>query len=172
MIALFLLLLPHCLAATDDNDAGGEIRIELGIKPLELQQPVMRLDAKTARFVKFEEQQLASSCQTLTGTWIDELGSLADVNSHTKSGWLSGTFASAVGAVRTPQPLVGSFERGVCHPTFGFVVAWPGANSTTAWSGALVNGTLRTTWLLTVRNAASADEWQATHVGSSVFYRT
>lgn len=117
------------------------------------------------------------ACQLLTGTWINELGSVADIRASLKTGDLSGHYTSTVGSASGPYALVGSFQRGACHPTFGFSVTWQSAtggdsNSTTAWSGVLVNGTLFTTWLLTSAVDSSADVWRATRIGTDVFYRT
>lgn len=118
----------------------------------------------------------ASPCELLSGSWINELGSVANIHAHAKTGELSGDYTSAVGAANGQYPLVGTYQRDACNPTFAFTVTWDNAvrraNSTSAWSGVFVNGTLYTTWLLTSQVANSADAWQATRIGSNVFYRT
>jgi len=112
------------------------------------------------------------ACQTLSGTWVNELGSIANI--HAKSGFIDGDYTSAVGAASGSYPLVGSYTRGVCEMTFGFVVTWDKpslrGNTTTAWTGVMLNGTLYTTWLLT-QPVDVASAWKATNIGTNVFYR-
>ena len=116
-----------------------------------------------------------SSCQILTGAWVNELGSVANLRAHAKTGELVGDYTSAVGSAAGAYVLRGSYQVEACEPTFAFAVTWQNAvmraNSTTAWSGMLKNGTLYTTWLLTEQVDTAADVWRATRVGTNVFFR-
>lgn len=116
-----------------------------------------------------------NSCQTLSGAWVNELGSIATIKAHPKTGEIVGDYVTAVGVASGHYALRGSFQTGACDPTFAFVVTWQNdvidSNSSTAWSGVLVNGTLYTTWLLTEQVSTAADVWRATRIGSNVFFR-
>lgn len=118
---------------------------------------------------------LIFACQLLTGSWVNELGSVANIRAHAKTGQLDGDYTTAVGTASGPYPLLGTYVRDSCESTFGFSVTWdkPSArgNSTTTWSGIFLNGTLYTTWLLTAQVQSAADVWQATRIGTNVFYR-
>lgn len=117
----------------------------------------------------------ASACYLMSGVWVNELGSTAYIQAHSKTGELTGYYTTAVGNASGNYELRGSFQVDACDPTFAFVVTWQNAasqsNSTTAWSGVFINGTLYTTWLLTSQVSSSADVWQATKIGSNVFYK-
>lgn len=118
---------------------------------------------------------LIFACQLLTGSWVNELGSVANIRAYSKTGQLEGDYTTGVGAASGPYPLVGTYQRDSCEATFGFSVTWDKAsargNSTTTWSGVFLNGTLYTTWLLTSQVQSTADVWQATRIGTNVFYR-
>ena len=118
---------------------------------------------------------LVNACYLLSGVWVNELGSIAYIQAHTKTGELTGSYTKAVGKASGAYVLRGSYQVDVCDPSFAFVVTWQNSvnqsNSTTAWSGVFLNGTLYTTWLLTSQVASAADVWQATRIGSDVFYR-
>jgi hypothetical protein len=115
-------------------------------------------------------------CESLTGTWVNELGSVANLHAHAKTGELVGDYTTAVGIADGTYLLRGSYQVDSCDPTFAFVVTWQNAalrsNSTTAWSGVFVNGTLYTTWLLAEQVATAGDVWRATRIGTNVFFRT
>lgn len=119
---------------------------------------------------------VARGCESLTGTWVNELGSVANLHAHAKTGELVGDYTTAVGIADGTYLLRGSYQVDSCDPTFAFVVTWQNAalrsNSTTAWSGVFVNGTLYTTWLLTEQVASAGDVWRATRIGTNVFFRT
>jgi len=119
---------------------------------------------------------LAGACYLMSGAWVNELGSVAYIQAHAKTGDLTGYYTTAVGDASGNYVLRGSYQVDVCDPTFAFVVTWQNSannqsTSTTAWSGVFINGTLHTTWLLTSQVASSADVWQATRIGSNVFHK-
>ncbi len=118
----------------------------------------------------------SQSCKVLTGTWLNELGSIAKLRASS-GGELSGTYNSGVGQASGDYELRGRFDQS-CNSvatTLSFSVSWVNQNTTShsssSWTGVLINDTIYTTWLLTNSVRSINDVWSATRVGTNVFSR-
>lgn len=106
------------------------------------------------------------------GTWHSELGSELTLVEE-GDGVLHGTYRSAVGRTRMPQPLMGTcVERADGSAMVGFVVAWPATVSLATWTGRYqpVAEDIVATWLLE-SGSTDATIWRATNLGCDVFRR-
>lgn len=116
-----------------------------------------------------------SACARLAGDWTNELGSVASFRTSAKSGELAGTYTSAVGKASGAYALRGTYNTNSCEPTLAWSVTWTNSheasNSSSSWSGVLLNNTIYATWLLTTHVDSAADVWTATRVGTNVFTR-
>lgn len=119
---------------------------------------------------------VCQSCQVLTGTWINELGSVAKLRVFS-SGEITGTYNSGVGQASGNYELRGRFDQSCSSDatTLSFSVSWTNQNTTShsssSWTGVLINDTIYTTWLLTNSVRSINDVWSATRIGTNVFLR-
>ena len=119
---------------------------------------------------------LVRGCAVLSGTWLNELGSVA-VLKAAANGDLVGTYNTGVGKASGEYELRGRYDKTCGNPTLSFAVTWTNANDTagssTAWAGTFFedSDTIYTTWLLVSAVNSSADLWAATRVGTNVFAR-
>ncbi|NXG75876.1 AVID protein, partial [Baryphthengus martii] len=109
---------------------------------------------------------------TLSGKWINDLGSNMTIGAVNGKGDFAGSYHTAVKA--TPNeiqvsPLQGSQDRMNQNgqPTFGFTVNWSFSDSVTVFTGQCFldeNGkeVLRTMWLLRSHVDNIKDDWKAT----------
>jgi hypothetical protein len=118
-------------------------------------------------------QPAARVLHTVVGSWRSELGS--ELELHNTDGFLTGRYASAVGTVHDPQPLIG-----FCTPpsgrgtvVVGFVVRWPATGSLTTWTGRYDSDTdrMNMTWVLESATP-SPTAWRATHLGQDEYRRS
>ena len=104
-----------------------------------------------------------AACPLLSGVWSSQHGATLNLRAIAKTGELTGDY---VDANKGAYALYGTFQVGACQPTLGFAVTWSNAavrgNSTTAWSGALINNTITALWWR-VDNAGNSD------LGADVF---
>ncbi|NXP20555.1 AVID protein, partial [Scytalopus superciliaris] len=122
----------------------------------------------------------AKKC-SLTGQWINDLGSTMKITAVNKNGDFSGSYLTAVTATSNQiqeSPLQGSLQRKnqKGQPTFGFTVNWTFSDSVTVFTGQCFvdkNGKeiLKTMWLLRSRVDDIESDWKATRVGINVFTR-
>lgn len=114
-----------------------------------------------------------AAAPTLEGVWKNQLGSRLRLTVG-EDGSLAGTYESAVGGTRLPQPVVGKWEDGVPggEVVVGFVVRWPAAGSLAAWVGTFDHRVdhIRASWLL-VEGRPATDTWGATRTGEDEFRR-
>ncbi|NXF99652.1 AVID protein, partial [Sakesphorus luctuosus] len=118
---------------------------------------------------------------SLTGQWINDLGSTMKILNVNGNGDFSGTYLTAVTATSNEikeSPLQGSLQRKnqKGQPTFGFTVNWTFSDSITVFTGQCFvdkNGkeVLKTMWLLRSRVDTIENDWKATRVGINVFTR-
>ncbi|MGC5344041.1 avidin/streptavidin family protein [Streptomyces sp. AM 4-1-1] len=122
-----------------------------------------------------------SVTSAITGTWYNQLGSTMVVKA-TPSGYLTGTYNSAVGNAENTYVLTGRYDTAPATDgsgtTLGWTVSWRNsyrnAHSNTTWSGQFFGGTgahINTQWLLT-RATVSSNEWESTYVGHDEFTKT
>ncbi|XP_015681313.1 avidin-like [Protobothrops mucrosquamatus] len=118
-------------------------------------------------------RRLDRRTSSLTGRWVNDLNSTTETNSVTNTGVSSGVYTTAVSASDNPiRPSPLQVIQHQCpQPTFDFTVNWNFNYTATHY---LENGEeqLKTTWLLRAEVESAADDWGATRVGSSTFYRT
>ncbi|XP_068279505.1 avidin-like isoform X2 [Nyctibius grandis] len=117
----------------------------------------------------------------LTGSWINDLGSIMTIRALNGEGGFTGTYRTAVTATTNkilPSPLQGSQHQPnqKNHPTFGFTVNWSFSDSVTVFTGQCFvdeagEEVLKTMWLLRSRMDDIKDDWKATRVGTNVFTR-
>lgn len=72
-------------------------------------------------------ESFPSSQCSLTGNWINDLGSNMTIEPVNDKGEFRGTYYTAVAATPnkiTKSPLLGIQNMTVCQPTFGFTVGW------------------------------------------------
>ena len=95
---------------------------------------------------------------------------ITDINQSTGS--FTGTYNSAVGeAFSEEYELQGHFDTE--GSSLGWVVSYPYAHSTSAWSGQVQmlageEPMIQTTWVLTTQTSP-ADAWKSTNVGFDTF---
>ncbi|NXR69005.1 AVID protein, partial [Rhadina sibilatrix] len=123
----------------------------------------------------------AKKC-SLTGRWVNDLGSNMTITAVNENGEFSGSYHTAVTATSNEikvSPLQGSHKRGPNQrgqPTFGFTVNWSFSDSITVFTGQCFvdddgKEILRTMWLLRSRVENIKSDWKATRVGPNVFTR-
>ncbi|KAM6469786.1 avidin-like [Liasis olivaceus] len=116
---------------------------------------------------------------SLTGTWVNEVGSRMVVSSIGGDGRFTGSFQDTVFAINNTiqtSPLFG-VQHQWDQPTFGFTVNWQLSESTTVFVGQYflaVDGKeqLQTTWLLRDEEGSPVNGLKATRVGTNTFYRS
>ncbi|NXK88679.1 AVID protein, partial [Formicarius rufipectus] len=109
---------------------------------------------------------------SLTGQWINDLGSTMKIMSVNANGDFTGSYLTAVTATTNQiqeSPLQGSLQRKnqKGQPTFGFTVNWTFADSVTVFTGQCFvdkNGkeVLKTMWLLRSHMDSIENDWKAT----------
>ncbi|NXA73665.1 AVID protein, partial [Thryothorus ludovicianus] len=118
-------------------------------------------------------QSLAVKKCSLTGRWVNDLGSNMTVTAVNKNGDFSGTYHTAVTATSNEikvSPLQGSQQTGPNQkgqPTFGFTVNWDFSDSITVFTGQCFvdddgKEVLKTMWLLRSRVENIKNDWKAT----------
>ncbi|NXO78626.1 AVID protein, partial [Sitta europaea] len=123
----------------------------------------------------------AKKC-SLTGSWINDLGSNMTITSVNANGVFAGSYHTAVSATSNKikvSPLQGSQQKSPNQkgqPTFGFTVNWSFSDSITVFTGQCFvdddgKEVLRTMWLLRSRVENINSDWKATRVGTNVFTR-
>ncbi|XP_015683657.1 avidin-like [Protobothrops mucrosquamatus] len=118
-----------------------------------------------------------SEC-SLSGSWVNDLGSIMEIYFVRNTGVFSGVYKTAVsssGQPIQPSPLVG-VQHLWDQPVFGFTVNWSFDGTTSIFAGQCLvdeNGEeqLKTIWLLRVNVTSAADDWKATLVGTDTFWR-
>ncbi|NWR89528.1 AVID protein, partial [Furnarius figulus] len=118
---------------------------------------------------------------SLTGQWINDLGSTMKISAVNNHGDFSGSYLTAVTATTNTieeSPLQGSLQRRnqKGQPTFGFTVNWTFSDSVTVFTGQCFvdkNGkeVLKTMWLLRSHVDSIENDWKATRVGINIFTR-
>ncbi|NXR83753.1 AVID protein, partial [Pycnonotus jocosus] len=123
----------------------------------------------------------AEKC-SLTGHWINDLGSNMTIETVNADGGFAGSYHTAVTATSNEikvSPLQGSQQKGPNQkgqPTFGFTVNWSFSDSITVFTGQCFvdddgKESLRTMWLLRSRVENVRSDWKATRVGTNIFTR-
>ncbi|NWW78733.1 AVID protein, partial [Climacteris rufus] len=122
----------------------------------------------------------AKKC-SLTGRWVNDLGSNMTITSMNAKGDFSGSYHTAVTATMNEirvSPLQGSLQRTnqKGQPTFGFTVNWSFSDSITVFTGQCFldedgKEILKTMWLLRSHVDSIKSDWKATRVGINVFTR-
>ncbi|XP_015703855.1 avidin-like [Coturnix japonica] len=117
---------------------------------------------------------------SLTGKWINDLGSNMTIGDVSDKGEFNGTYLTAVDDV--PQNIMESILLGIQsitddQPTFGFTVRTNFTESTTVFTGQCFmdrrgKEVLKTMWLLRSNADDTGDDWKATRVGYNIFTRT
>ncbi|XP_015684131.1 avidin-like [Protobothrops mucrosquamatus] len=128
-------------------------------------------------FAEPQNSESAAQC-SLSGTWKNDLGSTMEIKSVSDTGVFSGLYKTAVsgsGETVPASPLEG-IQHKEPHPTFGFTVSWIVTGTTSIFAGQCLvdeNGKeqLKTIWLLRVNVTSAADDWNATLVGTNIFWR-
>ena len=109
----------------------------------------------------------------LDGVWRNQLGSRVRLVAEL-DGSLAGTYESAVGDTRLPQPLLGQCEAvAPSGPVvLGFVVRWPAAGSVAVWAGTIDDrlDRIHASWLL-VEGREAPGAWGSTRTGTDEFRR-
>ncbi|XP_061219186.1 avidin-like isoform X3 [Neopsephotus bourkii] len=118
---------------------------------------------------------------TLTGRWINDLGSNMTIMAVNEKGEFLGSYHTAVTATGNEikvSPLQGSQHRTNKNSkaTFGFTVNWSFSDSITVFTGQCFvdeegKEVLKTMWLLRSNVDSIKDDWKATMVGTNVFTR-
>lgn len=110
---------------------------------------------------------------SLDGVWRNQLGSRLRLVAEL-DGSLVGTYESAVGDTRLPQPLLGQWETvAPSGPVIvGFVVRWPAAGSVAVWAGTVDHrlDRIHASWLL-VEGREATGAWGSTRTGADEFRR-
>ncbi|NXP43094.1 AVID protein, partial [Leiothrix lutea] len=109
---------------------------------------------------------------SLTGRWINDLGSNMTIKTVNANGNFKGTYHTAVTATSNEikkSPLLGTqyLPDQLKKPVFGFTVHWNFSDSITVFTGQCFvdnNGkeVLKTMWLLRSHADKSGDDWKAT----------
>ncbi|NXH45094.1 AVID protein, partial [Dicaeum eximium] len=110
---------------------------------------------------------------SLTGTWVNDLGSNMTITSMNGNGDFAGSYHTAVTATSNEikvSPLHGSRQKGPNQkgqPTFGFTVNWSFSDSITVFTGQCFvdeygKEVLKTMWLLRSRVENIKNDWKAT----------
>ncbi len=114
------------------------------------------------------------SCDSLNGTWANELGSALVIDSIGQDGRIIGQYASSTGVDGKVFPLDGWINANSDFPdevNISFSVRWEGYGSITSWTGycseKLEGSEIKTIWNL-VRSGKEF-EWERIITNSSVF---
>ncbi|XP_005060622.1 PREDICTED: avidin-like [Ficedula albicollis] len=119
---------------------------------------------------------------SLTGHWVNDLGSNMTIPAVNGNGDFTGMYHTAVTATTNEikvSPLQGTMQKGPNQkgqPTFGFTVNWSFSDSITVFTGQCFVDSegkeiLRTMWLLRSRVENINNDWKATRVGTNIFTR-
>ncbi|XP_037980599.1 avidin-like [Motacilla alba alba] len=133
-------------------------------------------------FLALGAHSLAVKKCSLTGRWINDLGSNMTITSVNANGVFAGSYHTAVSATSNEiklSPLQGSMQKSPNQkgqPTFGFTVNWSFSDSITVFTGQCFvdeygKEVLKTMWLLRSRVENIKNDWKATRVGTNVFTR-
>ncbi|NWV42820.1 AVID protein, partial [Grantiella picta] len=109
---------------------------------------------------------------SLTGRWVNDLGSNMTISAVNEKGVFEGTYHTAVTATTNKiqvSPMQGSLQRNnqKGQPTFGFTVNWKFSESITVFTGQCFvdddgKEILKTMWLLRSRVESIKNDWKAT----------
>ncbi|NWT56580.1 AVID protein, partial [Erythrocercus mccallii] len=124
-------------------------------------------------FLALGAHSLSAKKCSLTGHWVNDLGSNMTILNVNANGVFAGSYHTAVTATSNEikvSPLQGSQQRGPNQkgqPTFGFTVNWSFSDSITVFTGQCFmddegKETLRTMWLLRSRVENIKNDWKAT----------
>lgn len=69
----------------------------------------------------------AAACTDLSGTWVNELGSVATFFSSGSSILFGGVYTSSVGKASDAYELFGTYDNESCEPTLSWLVTWNNA---------------------------------------------
>ncbi|NXJ23779.1 AVID protein, partial [Dicrurus megarhynchus] len=119
---------------------------------------------------------------SLTGCWVNDLGSNMTITTVNANGDFTGSYHTAVTATSNKikvSPLQGALQKSPNQkgqPTFGFTVNWSFSESITVFTGQCFvdkdgKEVLKTMWLLRSHVENIEDDWKATSVGVNVFTR-
>ncbi|KFQ55044.1 Avidin, partial [Pelecanus crispus] len=118
---------------------------------------------------------------TLTGRWVNDLGSNMTIMAVNEKGDFDGSYYTAVTATMNKiqeSPLQGSqhHTNEESQPTFGFTVHWSFSDSITVFTGQCFvdehgREILKTMWLLRSHVDNINHDWKATRVGINIFKR-
>ncbi|XP_030323418.1 avidin [Calypte anna] len=118
---------------------------------------------------------------SLTGRWVNDLGSNMTISNLNGKGEFTGSYHTAVSATSNEiqvSPLQGSQHHTNQNrqPTFGFTVNWSFSDSSTVFTGQCFidedgKEILKTMWLLRSSVDSIKDDWKATRVGINIFTR-
>ncbi|NWT98062.1 AVID protein, partial [Urocynchramus pylzowi] len=133
-------------------------------------------------FLALGAHGLAVKKCSLTGRWVNDLGSNMTITSVSANGAFAGSYHTAVSATSNEiklSPLQGSMQKSPNQkgqPTFGFTVNWSFSDSITVFTGQCFvdeygKEVLKTMWLLRSRVENIKNDWKATRVGTNVFTR-
>ncbi|NXV09353.1 AVID protein, partial [Cettia cetti] len=113
----------------------------------------------------------AKKC-SLTGAWVNDLGSNMTIKIVNANGDFTGIYCTAVSATTKKikvSPLQGSqhLPDQLNQPTFGFTVHWSFSDSITVFTGQCFvdddgKEVLKTMWLLRSHMDKRGDDWKAT----------
>ncbi|XP_005528070.1 PREDICTED: avidin-like [Pseudopodoces humilis] len=119
---------------------------------------------------------------SLTGRWVNDLGSNMTIMTVNANGDFAGSYHTAVTATSNEiklSPLKGTLQKSPNQkgqPTFGFTVNWSFSDSVTVFTGQCFvdedgKEVLKTMWLLRSHVESIKSDWKATRVGINVFTR-
>ncbi|NWV57586.1 AVID protein, partial [Daphoenositta chrysoptera] len=119
---------------------------------------------------------------SLTGRWVNDLGSNMTIGTVNADGSFVGSYHTAVTATSNEikvSPLQGSMQKSPNQkgqPTLGFSVNWSFSDSITVFTGQCFvdddgKEVLKTMWLLRSRVENIKNDWKATRIGNNVFTR-
>ncbi|XP_015470767.1 avidin-like [Parus major] len=119
---------------------------------------------------------------SLTGRWVNDLGSNMTITTVNANGDFAGSYHTAVTATSNEiklSPLKGTLQKSSNQkgqPTFGFTVNWSFSDSITVFTGQCFvdedgKEVLKTMWLLRSHVESIKSDWKATRVGINVFTR-
>ncbi|NXL14815.1 AVID protein, partial [Setophaga kirtlandii] len=141
----------------------------------------LALGAQGLAVKKVQAEFPALQC-SLTGRWVNDLGSNMTITTVNGNGAFAGSYHTAVTATSNEikvSPLQGSMQKSPNQkgqPTFGFTVNWSFSDSITVFTGQCFvdeygKEVLKTMWLLRSRVENIKNDWKATRVGTNIFTR-
>ncbi|NWZ33293.1 AVID protein, partial [Brachypodius atriceps] len=124
-------------------------------------------------FLALGAHRLSAEQCSLTGHWVNDLGSNMTIGIVNENGDFTGMYRTAVTATSNKiedSPLVGSQHlpnQLNSQPTFGFTVHWNFTDSIAVFTGQCFvnehqNEVLKTMWLLRLHANKREDDWKAT----------